>query len=158
MKKLSQSLEDYLEAMYVISLTSKVARVKEVAKFLKVKTPSVVDAIGKLTEKDLVVHEKYGYLELTKKGMSRAKSIYRKHEELYKFFNEVLGMSPEISSRDACKIEHYISKETLDRMVKFIKFIETCPEGYPEWLKSFNYYVKHGKRPKSCKKKRARSH
>ncbi|MDD5600834.1 MAG: metal-dependent transcriptional regulator, partial [Actinomycetota bacterium] len=48
MEKLTQSLEDYLEAIYVISLTSKVVRVKDVAEFLDVKTPSVVDAVGKL--------------------------------------------------------------------------------------------------------------
>jgi len=59
MEKLTQSLEDYIEAIYVISLTSKVTRVKEIAKFLDVKTPSVVDAVGKLTGKGLVIHEKY---------------------------------------------------------------------------------------------------
>ena len=157
MDTLTQSMEDYLEAIHILNLEKKVARVKDVANFLSVKTPSVVDAIGKLANKDLVVHEKYGYLELTKKGMARAKNIYRKHEELYKFFNKVLGIDPKVSAVDACKIEHYISKEVLNRMIKFIKFIETCPEGYPEWLKSFDYYVKHGKRPKSCKKKGARS-
>ena len=41
MKKLTQSLEDYIEAIYVINLTNKVVRVKEVAEFLDVKTPSV---------------------------------------------------------------------------------------------------------------------
>ena len=45
MKKLTQSMEDYIEAIYVLSLTYKVIRVKEIAKFLDVKTPSVVDAI-----------------------------------------------------------------------------------------------------------------
>ena len=157
MDVLTQSMEDYLEVIHILSLEKKAARVKDVAKSLNVKTPSVVDAVGKLAEKGLVVHEKYGYLELTKKGANRAKNIYRKHKELYKFLSEVLGMNPEISASDACKIEHYISKETLERMVKFLKFIETCPEGYPEWLKSFHYYAKYGERPESCKKKYHRS-
>ena len=124
MDTLTQSMEDYLEAIYIQSLEKKVARVKDVAKFLNVKTPSVVDAVGKLAEKNLIAHERYGYLELTKEGANKAKNIYRKHKELCKFFNEVLGISPEISAADACKIEHYISKETLNRMVKFIKFIK----------------------------------
>ncbi len=76
-----------------------------------------------------------------------------KNEELYKFFSQVLIVSDRVSKKDACAIEHYISKETLDNMIKFIKFIDTCPEGYPSWLKSFNYYVEHGRRPKSCPKK-----
>jgi len=152
---LTQSMEDYLEGIYILGLEKKAVRVKDIAEFLNVKTPSVVDAIGKLAEKDLVVHEKYGYLELTKKGVAKAKSVYIKHKDLYKFFNKLLGISPEVSARDACNIEHYISKETLDRMVKFIKFIEDAPRGYPSWLKSFNYYLNHGKRPESCPKKEA---
>ncbi len=152
MKKLTQSMEDYIEAIYVISLTSKVIRVKEIAKFLNVKTPSVVDAVGKLTERGLVIHEKYGYLELTDKGYELAKEVNDKHKNIYKFFNEILGVSDSISKKDACNIEHYISKEVMDRMIKFTKFVDTCPEGYPEWLKHFNYYAKHGRRSKNCSK------
>ena len=155
MVELTQSMGDYLEAIYVEGLEKKVVRVKDIAKFLNVKTSSVVDAVGKLTDRELVIHERYGYLELTKKGAGVAKSIYKKHKELYKFFYEVLGISPEVSAKDACKFEHYISKETLDRIVKFIKFIETCPEGFPLWLKHFNYYAEHGKRMETCPKKKA---
>ena len=152
-KQLSQSLEDYLEAIYVISLDNKVVRVKEVADFLDVKMPSVVDAIGKLREKNLVRHEKYGYLELTDEGMKDAKKIHLKHEKIYKFFKDVLSISDETSKKDACKIEHYISREAMDHMIKFMKFIDTCPNDYPEWMKHFKYYLKYGERPSECKKK-----
>jgi len=152
-KELSQSLEDYLEAVYMIGLDNKVVRVKEVAGFLDVKTPSVVDAISKLTEKGLIRHEKYGYLELTDTGMQYAKKIHLKHEKIYKFFKDVLGVSDETSKKDACKIEHYISRETMDHMIKFIRFIDTCPDGYPDWMRHFNYYLKYGKRPSECTKK-----
>ncbi|MCJ7665590.1 MAG: metal-dependent transcriptional regulator [Actinobacteria bacterium] len=150
---LSQSLEDYLEAIYIINLDNKVVRVKEVAVFLDVKTPSVVDAVSKLTESGLVNHEKYGYLELTAEGKKFAGRIYLKHEKIYKFFRDVLIVSEEISKKDACKIEHYISKETMDHMIKFIRFIESCPDEYPEWLKHFKYFIEHGKRPEECRKK-----
>jgi len=149
MGKLTQSLEDYLEAIYLISLTSKVVRVKDVSEFLNVKTPSVVDAIGKLSEKGLVVHEKYGYLELTDKGHEIAKEVYSKHEKIYKFLNEILGVSTSASKKDACNIEHYISKEAMAKMIKFSEFVDTYPGGYPKWLKDFNYYVKHGRHPEN---------
>ena len=87
MKKLTQSLEDYIEAIYVINLTNKVVRVKEVAEFLDVKTPSVVDAIGKLSGRGLVVHEKYGYLELTDEGYKLAGEGDGKPETIYKLLN-----------------------------------------------------------------------
>lgn len=151
--KLSQSLEDYLEAIYIIGLNNKVVRVKEVAGFLDVKTPSVVDAVSKLTESGLVSHEKYGYLDLTKEGSKFAGRIHLKHEKIYKFFKDVLIVSEEVSKKDACKIEHYISKETMDHMIEFIRFIESCPEGYPDWLKHFKYFLEHGKRPEECRRK-----
>jgi DtxR family transcriptional regulator, Mn-dependent transcriptional regulator len=53
---LSHCLEDYLEAIYIINIEKKVVRVKELAEFLKVKTPSVVDAVSKLAKKGLVSH------------------------------------------------------------------------------------------------------
>lgn len=151
--KLSQSLEDYIEAIYVVSLSNKVVRVKEIAKFLDVKTPSVVDAVGKLTNRGFVNHEKYGYLELTDEGYRRAKEVYGKHKELYKFLTAVLGVSNDTSKEDACNIEHYISKEAMKKMIKFTRFIDTCPEGNPPWLKNFNYYAKYGRHPSSCCKK-----
>ncbi|MFA5014551.1 MAG: metal-dependent transcriptional regulator [Actinomycetota bacterium] len=152
MKKLTQSMEDYIEAIYVLSLTNKVIRVKEIARFLDVKTPSVVDAIGKLSEKGLVNHEKYGYLELTDKGYKLAKIVNDKHEKVYQFLNEILGVSDRVSKKDACNIEHYISKEAMDKMIKFSRFVDTCPDGYPQWLKDFNYYAERGKHPDSSKK------
>ena len=60
---LSHTLEDYMEAIYLIIRQKKVARVKEIAEFLNVKTPSVVDAIAKLQDMELIEHEKYGYLK-----------------------------------------------------------------------------------------------
>jgi DtxR family transcriptional regulator, Mn-dependent transcriptional regulator len=149
METLSQCLEDYLEAIYIINLNRKVVRVKEVAEFLNVKNPSVVDAISKLAEKGFVTHEKYGYLNLTAKGVESAKGVYKKHGDIYKFLNKVLGMDNETSEKDACGIEHYISRKTLDKIVKLMEFLEKSPEGYPEWLANFNHFVAHGKRLES---------
>jgi DtxR family Mn-dependent transcriptional regulator len=148
-ENLSQCLEDYLEAIYIINQDKKVVRVKEIAQFLNVKTPSVVDAITKLTERGFVVHEKYGYLNLSEKGVSAGREIYKKHEEIYKFLNQVLGVDHKTAKKDACGIEHYISRKALDKIIKLVEFIETSPEGYPEWLKNFNYYVRYGKRLKN---------
>lgn len=153
MEKLTPSLEDYLEAIWIVGLTEKAVRVKNIAKFLGVRTASVVGAMKILAENNMVVHERYGYIELTRKGTKKAKEIYEKHKMLSKFFNEVLGVDKRIAAEDACKFEHYISKETLDRIVMFIKFLETCSDGDPRWLSGFRYFVEHGTCPEQCPKK-----
>jgi DtxR family Mn-dependent transcriptional regulator len=152
MTTLTASMEDYLEAIWVITLERKVTRVKDIAKYLGVKTSSVGNAIKILSEKELVHQEPYGYIELTQRGILAAKEIYEKHKTLYKFFHEILGVDPKIAEKDACEIEHHIHRKTLDRILKFIKFVETCPEGEPLWLSSFHYYAKHGGKPEHCEK------
>lgn len=142
---LSHSLEDYLEAIYVIGMQKTVVRVKEVAGYLDVKMPSVVDAISKLTERNLVSHEKYGYLNLTRQGYDAAKIIYKKHEEVFRFLSYFLGMDDETASQDACGIEHYISKNTLERIIKLMKFIDSEPDGYPQWLEKFKAFAEKNK-------------
>jgi DtxR family Mn-dependent transcriptional regulator len=150
MSVLTSSMEDYLEAIWLIRTEKRVPRVKDVAKYLGVKTSSVVNAIKVLSEKQLVQQEPYGYIELTQRGILMAREVYERHKTLYKFFHEILGVDPEVAEKDACEIEHHIHRKTLDRIVQFIKFVDTCPEGEPLWLSSFHYYVKHGKKPQHC--------
>ena len=149
---LTESAEDYLEAIYVISQRSKVVRVKDVAKQLKVKMSSVVVALKALAQKGLIEHEYYGYIELTEEGRKIAEEIYSRHKSLFKFLHQTLGLEEEVAARDACRIEHYVSPETMNRIVKFTEFIETCPEGAPSWLTNFYYFVQYGKRG-PCPKK-----
>lgn len=153
MDTLTPSLEDYLEAIWVTGLKEKVVRVKDIVKSLNVKSASVIGALKVLSEKGLVVHERYGYIELTKEGATTAEKIYGKHQTLSKFFHEILGIDLKTAVKDACQIEHYIDKKTMDRIVKLTEFIETCPEGEPLWFSSFHYFVKHGVRPEHCNRR-----
>ncbi len=139
--ELSASLEDYIKAIYLINQEKKVVRVKEVAELLDVRTPSVVDAVSKLSEKELVIHEKYGYLTLSKKGNEIAKLIYNKHEQIFKFLNEVLGIDEETSQKDACALEHHISKLSMEKIIKLMKFLERDPKTYEQWIKDFNSFI-----------------
>ena len=62
---LSESMEDYIEAISQLEETLKVVRVKNIAHTMKVKMPSVSSALGVLEKKGLVHYEKYDYVELT---------------------------------------------------------------------------------------------
>jgi DtxR family Mn-dependent transcriptional regulator len=111
-----------------------------------------VVAIKNLAEKGLVNHEHYGYVELTPKGEEVAQEIYHRHQVLTQFLSKILGLDPKLAEQDACKIEHYISPLTLERLVKFVEFVDNFPtEGQdPKWLTYFRQYVKTGD-PPPCK-------
>lgn len=123
-KILTQSLEEYLETIFIISKKKKIVRVKDLVNRLNVKSASVIGALKKLTKNNYVNHEHYGYIELTSKGLKRAAKIYEKHKILYKFLTDVLNVSEEIAEKDACMIEHHISNETLKKIIKFVESIE----------------------------------
>ncbi len=140
---LSHCLEDYLEGIYIININKKVVRVKELAEFLKVKTPSVVDAVSKLEKKGLVNHEKYGYLTLSKSGNNIARNIYSKHSYVYKFLSDVLGVDDLNSEEDACGIEHHISKPTLDKIIRFMNYIGENPGIYDAFISDYKKYIQN---------------
>lgn len=152
MSTLTENKEDYLEAILIIGLERKWVRVRDLAKYLKVKMSSVGVAVKSLAENGLVNHEKYGYIELTEDGLTAAKQIYARHKTLYKFLHHFLGLDEATSSREACRIEHALDAKTTERLLKFLEFIETCPERDPLWLSSFHYFIKHGVRPEQCSK------
>jgi len=149
MDDLSHSAQDYLEAILILSEEKGKTRVKEVAEHLDVSKPSVVVAIRNLAEKGLVNHEHYGYVELTIRGEQVAREIYHRHQVLARFLNKVLGLDPELAEQDACQIEHYISPLTLDRLVKFVEFVDNFPAvgQDPKWLTYFKRYVETGEPP-----------
>ncbi len=68
---LSESMEDYLEAIFEIEKQKRVVRVRDVASRLGVTMPSVNGALKNLEAKGLINHEKYEYIELTQKGSTR---------------------------------------------------------------------------------------
>lgn len=119
--KLTGSLEDYLETVYLIEKNKGEVRITDIAIFMNLSKPSVNKAISNLKKSGLLEHEKYGSINLTKLGMKLAKEIYFRHETLTKFFIETLGIDPDIAQDEACKIEHIISHQTLNKLVNYMK-------------------------------------
>ena len=140
---LSSSLEDYLEAIYDIKNEEDIVRITDISTKLRVEKPSVNTAIKKLKNLNLVIHEKYGDITLTRKGKEEAARIKAKHDILLRFLNDILGVAKKESEREACKIEHAISNNTFERLSKFIEFLDKSPFfNSNQWQKSFDEYNK----------------
>jgi len=152
----SPSMEDYLEAIAMLCGEGRAVRVSDISRRLRVKMPSVTFALKKLSERGLAVHERYGYVGLTSQGDNVARDVIRRHEALSYFFTEALNIDHKTAEEDACKIEHVISPLSLERMIKFIEFIEACPLEEPNFPKRYKYYLEHGELPEECMEKRLR--
>ncbi|OPY06216.1 MAG: Transcriptional regulator MntR [Syntrophorhabdus sp. PtaB.Bin184] len=136
---LTASLEDYLEAIFHIVREKKAVKPRDIAKRLEVSYASVTGALRSLTEKDLINYAPYDLITLTGRGDEIARDVVRRHEVLRQFFLEVLMIPEGDADVAACKMEHYISKAIVERFIKFIEFVETCPRGGEEWIDNFSY-------------------
>jgi len=147
------SMEDYLEAIANLGGWRKVVRVKQISEMLGVKMPSVTSALKKLSEQELVEHERYGHIKLTPQGDKVAHDVIRRHNSLTRFFAQALGINQETAETDACKIEHIISPLSMERLAKFVEFIEACPLGKANLPSRYKYYLEHGELPQDCSNK-----
>ena len=145
MTSLSSSLEDYLETILEIGKQTNKVRVTDISLALKVEKSSVNYAINKLKNLNLVLHENYEDITLTSQGLAKAKQVKNRHDILYHFLNTFLGISPNEAEKDACKIEHAVSCNTIEKLFKFVEFLEKSPHFNNEnWLKSFSEYIEKG--------------
>jgi DtxR family transcriptional regulator, Mn-dependent transcriptional regulator len=139
---LSESLEDYLETIFLLIREQAVARSKDIAARLKVSRPSVTGALQALAERALVNYEPYGYVTLTAAGAAAAQKVVRRHEVLRDFMVKVLSIDLAEADANACRMEHAVSKAVVDRLVDFAEFVETCPRAGAKWVHGFGYHCK----------------
>ena len=146
-------MEDYLESIYDLDMKKKVVRVKDIAKEMSVKMPTVTSMLKNLDKKGLVDYEKYEYVELTQEGRQVGKEMRRRHEVLLRFLTEILSVDKKIADQEACKMEHTLSAGTLEVFSDFIEFIQTCPRSGDEWLDFFQEFRANGCQPEKCAKR-----
>jgi DtxR family Mn-dependent transcriptional regulator len=147
---LSSNMEDYLEAIYQISLEKQAARAKDISDRLKVNKSSVTSALRSLSDKKLVNYAPYDIITLTVEGERLAREISRRHETLKDFFVKVLLLDEDEAEDASCKIEHAISNKIIDRLISFVEFMEICPRGGTEWLKGFRRHCENGDTSIQC--------
>jgi DtxR family Mn-dependent transcriptional regulator len=114
-------MEDYLEAIHVLSQRKRVVRIKDIARQMGVKMPSVTGALRTLGSRGLVEHERYEDVALTPKGEQIARAIHARHEQLRAFLIEALGLAEGVAGDEACRLEHAVAPETLERLVAFVE-------------------------------------
>jgi DtxR family Mn-dependent transcriptional regulator len=126
---LSGALEDYLETIYELVRDQKVARVRDIARARRVRAASVTPAMRRLAELGLIRYEKREYIDLTPRGQREAQRIFSRHQVLGRFFEQVLRMPAGTAAADACAMEHSLSPEGMDYLVRFFEFLHNCPDG-----------------------------
>ncbi|MCW4049890.1 MAG: metal-dependent transcriptional regulator [Candidatus Bathyarchaeota archaeon] len=127
----SESVEEYLEAIYSFNEKGRIAKNNEISNKLKVSPPSVTQMVKRLADEGLVTYEPYKGTMLTGKGMALAQKVVRKHRLLERLLYDFLGLPREKVHDQACRMEHSITDETMMALCDALNKPETCIDMKP---------------------------
>lgn len=120
MQKLSASLEDYLEIICNHVEAKKNIRAVDISKELEISRASVSEALKKLSDRGYINYGKYETISLTAFGKEAAQKVVSKHITLQNFFQNILGLSEQEASLNACKIEHVITENAFKKITEIV--------------------------------------
>ncbi len=125
---MSESVEEYLEAIYTFNEKGELAKNQDLAEKLRVSPASVTQMIKKLADDGFVTYEPYKGVLLTGRGSAKAQKVVRKHRLLERFLHDSLGFSKEKVHDEACRLEHSISDEVASALCEKMNNPPTCPD------------------------------
>ena len=108
-----ESGEMYLESIYVLSQKLNGVHSIDISEYMGYSKPSVSRAVGLLKKGGYIQIDEENHITLTESGLEVARKIYERHTLLTAMLMN-LGVPEEIALRDACKMEHAISDESLE--------------------------------------------
>ena len=115
----TESAENYLEAILVLSQEKPVVRSVDVSNHTGFRKSSISIAMKNLKAEGFITISPEGYIYLTDSGMKIASMIYERHQVLSQWFIR-LGVDEKTAVDDACRIEHDISEESFEAIKKYI--------------------------------------
>ncbi|PKR80027.1 iron-dependent repressor [Brumimicrobium salinarum] len=129
---MTQSEENYIKAIYYLhAKIKKPVGTNDLAKRMETKASSVTDMVRRLSEKSLIIYEKYKGCELTKEGEKAALKTIRKHRLWETFLFEKLNFGWEEVHEIAEQLEHIQSVKLTNRLDEFLNFPKFDPHGDP---------------------------
>lgn len=125
--------ENYIKAIYTIQHSNETGdvSVNEIARRMQTRPATVTDMLRKLSEKELVLYQKYKKLKLSEQGKGVALQIIRKHRLWETFLHDKLHFSWDEVHEVAEQLEHIHSPKLIDRLDELLGFPEFDPHGDP---------------------------
>jgi len=127
----SESMEEYVEGIFRLQKEVDSVSTGEIATYMQVSAGSASTMVKKLAEMGLAEHSPYQGIRLTEFGEKVAKQLTRAHRILERFLVDELDLPWDDVHELACKLEHYLSEDVIDKMDTKLGHPTTCPHGNP---------------------------
>ncbi len=149
-KKLTESLEKYLLAIYDISKDNSNIIVKDVSNYLGIGGASTAAAVKTLVKKGFINYVPYGNITLTQEGFNAVQLKMYRHNTISNFLNQVLEIEKTSADKNASAIEYSMTEDVLIKFVHFLDFMKQCSCKEPRWLNSCKHNLETGELPNKC--------
>jgi len=130
--------QDYIKVIFELEQENRVARVTDIAERRGVTKSSVSLVLTQLQKKELIDRKQYGHITLTKSGRRLGSELYKRHQTISIFLQEILGVPEKTAEQDACKIEHDLSQQTWRELRRLIDVLQNCPNNIKDHLVHFS--------------------
>lgn len=129
--QVTHAMEDYLKAIYELSLDHEQVSTSLLAERVGVRPASVSGMIRSLADLHLVEHTPYYGVKLTATGLRIALEVLRHHRLIELYLVEALGFSWDEVHDEADRLEHVISEKFEARIAAMLGHPTTDPHGAP---------------------------
>ena len=140
----SVSQEDYLKAIWELVQEEQPPISARLAEDLGVTPPAVTAALKRMTRSGYLHVRRNGRIELTSKGKEIAQHLVLRHRLAEKLLTEVIGLEWSRAHEEAERLEHGISHEVVDLLLKRFGRESRCPHGVPLFGGMAKLRRKHG--------------
>ena len=128
---LSATVEEYLEAIYNMSVEDEVVIGARLAERFGVSAPTVTEMLKRLVRDGYILMNNKRHVTLTEAGIQAAEAVLRRHRLTERFLVDMLGMQWHQVHEEACRLEHFISGAVEARVIASLHNPLTCPHGNP---------------------------
>jgi DtxR family transcriptional regulator, Mn-dependent transcriptional regulator len=130
-EKTSVSQEDYLKAIWELVQEEQTPISARLAEDLDVTPPAVTAALKRMTRGGYLRVRRDGRIELSAKGEEIAQHLVLRHRLAEKLLTDVIGLEWSRAHEEAEKLEHGISPEVAELLLKRFGRDSRCPHGVP---------------------------
>jgi DtxR family transcriptional regulator, Mn-dependent transcriptional regulator len=127
----STASEEYLQAIYTLQDEGAQVIAARLADFLQHTPAAVSEMVHRLEREGLVNLDDRKAVRLSKSGLDIAERIARRHRLAERMLVDLLGYAWWKTHEEAERIEHAMSDEMEERLMRVLGNPETCPHGNP---------------------------
>jgi len=131
MATLTQTMKDYLKAIYSLEGKRVYVKTTDLAQLFSVAPASVTEMLQKMAAEGFLYYEPYHGVRLTVQGRKTVMRILRGHRLIEKLLVDFVGLDAPTACKEASKLELVLTDRVVNGICRAFNHPTVCPHGEP---------------------------